>query len=485
MIEGVIMKRQEKYVLLFLLFALFVIRLYHINVPPVEIEESWRQADTQSMAWNFTNYDFHPFHPNLNYDGPLPNIPALEIQVTTFIIAILYKLFGHHYFLARLVPVVFFIISSLYLYLFARLHVGWRGAAFGLLVYGLFPINIYYSRAIMPESAALMFWTGGFYHFNLWVRRKQENRPHASHLIASAVFLSFAIMTKPTVVFVGIPMIYLCFEAFRWKWLRFRELWAYVLVTFTLSLSYYYFSVKYAEYKFALGIGRDLVLKKGLTAFYSPEAFHFFSENIPKTLGVIGFFLLFAGLFSLGRKQRVILVWFLAMLLEVILVVSPIRATYYLIFFAVPSALVIGNLLDRVFYKSAGMGLSILLCLAIGYNSYQQVKPMYTINEVVETQVKVVRELTAEGDLLVVGAFDPCVLSLADRRGWRYNLQKDFFQQENPSAELDDYIQNGAKYFVPIQGKIYGDKDGKIMDYIEERYPKKETIEGYPIYSLQ
>lgn len=65
-------------------------------------------------------------------------------------------------------------ISALYLYLLARLYLGWNGAAYSLLIYGILPINLYYSRAIMPESTALMFWIGGFYYFNRWII-KQNN----------------------------------------------------------------------------------------------------------------------------------------------------------------------------------------------------------------------------------------------------------------------------------------------------------------------
>jgi 4-amino-4-deoxy-L-arabinose transferase-like glycosyltransferase len=130
------MKIKEKYILTFLLALILSIRLYHVNIPPLENEESWRQADTESMAWNFADYDFNPLHPNLNYDGPLPNIPALELQVTTYLIAVLYKLFGHHYFLARIVPIVFFLISSVFLYLLARRHLSMRGAVLVFLFMG-------------------------------------------------------------------------------------------------------------------------------------------------------------------------------------------------------------------------------------------------------------------------------------------------------------------------------------------------------------
>jgi len=293
----------------------------------------------------------------------------------------------------------------------------------------------------MPESAALMFWIGGLYYFNLWVIEKGR----LVSLILSSVFLSFAIMTKPPVIFIAIPMLYLCYEHFRWRWLKFMELWGYALVTLTVPLLYYYLSANLAEYKFTVGIGRDIIFKKALTAFYSPEALHFFKENIPVSVGMVGFLLIFAGIFSVTKKQRVILIWFIAMLLEVIFIVSPIRAGYYLIFFTVPCALLIGNMFARIFYEPIGKVLSVVLVMALAYDSYYQVKPMYEKNEIMATQVKVVQEVTAEDELLVVGAFDPCLLSLADRRGWRFNIGIYSYIPKDPYEELDYYIVRGAK----------------------------------------
>lgn len=486
----------EKYAIFFLLLFLLVIRLYHLGAAPLEIEESWRQADTESIAWNFVSYDFNLFHPNFNYDGPLPNIPALEIQITTYIIAILYKLFGHYYFLARLVPGIFFILSAYYLYLLASIYMSWRGALFTVLIYGILPVNLYYSRAIMPESAALLFWIGGVYYFNIWILsrdreelqrfpRFKKRTPLSTTLTLSSCFLALAIMTKPPVVFVGIPMVYLCIQNFKWKWLKFPELWGYFFFTLGLPAVYYYYSTRIADYKFTLGIGKDIILQEAWAAFYSTEAIVFFKESAPKLIGYIGIFLLVAVLFVLTRKQAMLAVWLGAMVLEVMLIVGPIRALYYLIFLTVPWALLLGNLFDRMFSDSWGKVLCFIALIVIVKNSYDEVKPLYTINTVMQAQIEVVQKVTEQEDLLVVGSYDPCLLSMADRRGWRYNIENDQDIPEDPLDELSYYINKGAKYFVPIQGKVYGDDDGQIMNHIEENYPKIELMKGYPIYVLQ
>lgn len=474
------MNKQEKYFVLCLLAFILFMRLYQIDVAPVEIEESWRQADTESIARNFATYNSYIFQPNFNYDGPFPNIPALEIQVTTYLISLLYKTFGYHYFLARMVPIAFFMVSAIYLYLYARKHLGYSEAVFSLLIYGILPINLYYSRAIMPEAAALMFWIGGLYYFQEW----SEGR-NILKLVISSLLISLAIMTKPPVIIIGIPMLYICYKCFNWRWLRFPELWTYALVTLTLPLLYYSFSVSIADYKFTLGITNDIILQEAFQAFYSPQAYSFYMSNIPKTLSVTGVILIIAGSFAIARKNSVILVWFLAMVIEVILIVSAIRATYYLIFLAVTCSLLVGNLLARIFANPRGKIIALVLLLSIFVESIYYVKPMYTINNTIETQVRVVKLLTAYDDLLVVGSLDPCLLSLSDRRGWRFNIGIYPHIPESPYEELEYYLELGAKYFVPIQGKVYGDKDGQFIQYLEDTYRKIEPIPDYPIYVLE
>jgi hypothetical protein len=110
---------------------------------------------------------------------------------------------------------------------------------------------------------------------------------------------------------------------------------------------------------------------------------------------------------------------------------------------------------------------------------------MYTINTAMETQVRIVQEYTCRSDLLIVGSLDPCILSLSDRRGWRFNIGIYPDIPETDLEELNYYIKNGAKYFVPIQGMIYKDENGEVLEYLNIKYERIEAVEGYPIYKLQ
>lgn len=477
--KSAILKR-DNYLLLLILAALLILRLYHIGTAPLEIEESWRQADTASIARNFVQYRFNILYPNFNYDGPFPNVPALEFQVTTFAIAIMYSLFGFNYLWARLVPIFFFMLSAIFLYLFSKKYLGQSGAIFSLIIYGALPINVYYSRAIMPEAAGLMFFIGSLYCFDCWISSKK-----LAILFLSSILTALAIMTKPMTVFIAIPMLYLLIRQCRWNWLLSKELWVFALLAFGIALTYYYVSISIADYKFSQGLAQNVLFKKLPAAITDLDAYNYLGKKLIVLVTPVGILLALIGLLSFNPQQSVILVWLAAMTLELVLVVTSIRMFYYFIFFSVPCSILIGQGLAYLYGKLQTKAFSLILLMLFLLNSYLIVKPMYTLNTTMETQVKIVQEYTDKSDLLILGSFDPCLLDLSDRRGWRFNLGVYPDLPENDLEELDYYIRNGAKYFVPIQGIIYKDENGEILEYLDSNYERIEAVKGYPIFKLQ
>ena len=472
--------KRDTITFLLIIVALIIIRLYHIDTAPLEIEESWRQADTESIARNFAQYKFNILYPNLNYDGPFPNVPALEFQITTFAIAILYKLFGFSCLWARLIPICFFMTSAILLYFFAKKHLGQTGAIFSLIVYGTLPINVYYSRAIMPEAAGLMFFIGSLYCFDCWITSKR-----LAVLLLSSIFTALAIMTKPITIFITIPMFYLLIRQYKWRWLLKKELWLFAFLALGLAFTYYSASISIADYKFSQGLAQDVLFKKLPTAITDPAAYSFIGKKLIVVLTPAGIALAILGLLNFSRQQSVMLVWFAAMSLELVLVVTSIQIYYYFIFFSVPCSILIGQGLAHLYGKLQTKAFSIILLTLFLLNSYVLTKPMYSINTAMETQVRIVQEYTDKEDLLIIGSLDPCLLGLSDRRGWRFNIGIYPNIPDNDLEELNYYIENGAKYFVPIQGRIYKDENGEMLKYLDMSYERIEAVKGYAIYKLQ
>ncbi|UUZ83916.1 glycosyltransferase family 39 protein [Paenibacillus sp. P26] len=270
---------------------------------------------------------FNIFYPQLNYDGPSPNYVQLELQITTYLIAILYQLFGYHYALARIVPVLFFMGSAFFLYRIGRLYFPERTALFAVALYGVLPLNILYSRAIMPESAALFFMLGAFVFFTLWIRRDR-----LLLLLLAGLFTGVVAAEKIPTLFIGIPMLAMTMAKYKLRMLWKRELWLFAFLALVLPLLYFGWLGTVAESAFVSGIASKHVLPEMFSAIGTPEAWRFFYQELPSAFTWAGLILVPLGLLRLKwREAYPIGVWAAAMIVELVTVVAVIKFDYYLI----------------------------------------------------------------------------------------------------------------------------------------------------------
>ncbi|WP_248926001.1 ArnT family glycosyltransferase [Paenibacillus hamazuiensis] len=468
--------RSSKKLLVFFIFLfILLLRIPNISNSPYEYD-SWRQSDTESIAYNFAEAKFNIFYPEFNYDGPPPNYVQLEFQITTFLIALLYKWFGYHYALARTVPIVFFIGSAIFLYCIGKQQYSRRTAVLAVLLYGISPVNILYSRAIMPESAALFFFMGAFHFFSLWIKNERF-----SVLMLAGLFTALAIAEKVPTIFVGIPMIVMALVKYKTKALTEWKLWLFLLISLVPPYVYFQWSYSIAEHKFVSCIASKHVLPDMLTAVFSETAMHFFYKELPAAFTGCAIVLFVAGLITIDwRKHYAVGAWALAMILELMTVVAVIKFNYYLILISPPVALLGAAFLSYLYQKKLGpvwvAGLLAIICLS----GFGHIRPMFDSQHTdVIKQGRLVQELTDQNDLIVVGTDDPSLLNAARRKGWRVTNAI----PEDSIAELQYFINHGAKYFVPLKGFIYGD-DGKLKRYLEMHFKKITLEDGYTVYKL-
>jgi 4-amino-4-deoxy-L-arabinose transferase-like glycosyltransferase len=443
------------------------------------------------MARNFAEHRFNVWFPQLNYQGPMPNYAQLELQITTGLIAVLYELFGYHYALARLVPISFFMGSALFVYRIALRHFSPFVAGLSVVLYGLLPLNVLYSRAIMPESAALFFYTGAFYWFGEWIARGKR-----SLLFVSALFTALAVCEKVPAVFVGIPMIVMVLVKYGWRAAFRWELWAFVALALLPPYTYYRWLGTVAESAFVSGIASKHILPTMASATHAKEAWAFFASELPKAFTWCGLALFLLGLamalFRL-RSHLAICAWTFAMLVELATIVAVIRFNYYLIFIgplvALLGAYALGRLFERAWtsgrarklHKAAAVGIVAAISV-LTFESFATVAPVIGLqNEEVIRQAAVVGRYSASDDLIVTGTDDPSLLNASHRAGWRVTNSN----PEDPIAELDYFVREGAAYFVPLKGYIDGDPEGRLKMYLNERFVKLEADTEYYIYKLR
>ena len=479
--DSTLLRRRQLLIIILIFLLIFISRLPYINNCPAEVGDLWRQPDTESIARNFIKYDFNIFYPQLNYDGAPPNHVQLEFQITTFFIAILYKIFGYHFWLARLVPISFFMLSVYFLYLLAKMFFSLPQALAVIIIYSMFPINIYFSRTIMPESALLCFFNGSFYFFLKWL----DDDKDFTTLTISAIFTCLAISQKPMAAFMGLAMIALCFEKFAYCIYKKWQLLAFAAIALIPNAFYFIWSGKIAEQKFVSGIAFKHILPEFLTAMTSQEALKFYITKLPEAFGIPVLVLALISIFILIKKERPILYWAVAMLLEVVLIVSVIKFPYYLIMLTPILALLAGKLLGLLWCKSYRAKAVLLLFLFVFvYNSYASTMKQFEVRHDLIKAAEIIDTYTKPQDLIIIGTFNPVLLSLSDRAGWRANLyNKDCIPQETVK-EMSYFIGQGADYFLLYQNYIYGDNGGYIK-YLDEHFDKKAYGKDVILYSLK
>ncbi|WP_246589385.1 ArnT family glycosyltransferase [Desertibacillus haloalkaliphilus] len=476
--------RKQIWITILLFVFIFAMRLPYLSNSPIETGESWRQSDTESMARNFVVDYFHILYPQLNYDGSPPNIAQLEFQLTTYLIALLYQTFGFHYELARLVPTLFFIGSAYFLYLLAKKYFSVEVAWMAILFYGLFPVNLFYSRAIMPESAALFFFIASFYVFSEWIERERNWL-----IFVSAILTALAISIKTPTIFVGLAMILMAIVKYKEKIVTAWQLWLFALVALVPPAIYFTWLDTVAEFTFVTGIGTKHILPEFTTAIFSSEAGDFFREHLPSSFTVFALVLGVIGALTINwHHQYPIGFLLLAVLLEVTTIVAVIQFNYYLIFLGPVLALVAAKALAVLLdFEYGHIGIALVL-MVFAVSSYGHVNERFMVKEDILKQAEVIKQYTEADDLIVIGTFSPDLLNASERKGWRANIDYYDHIPTGPEDELNYFIEHGARYFFPKRGYIYNDGDLTYRNYLEDNFEKIEVqLEGedYSFYQLE
>lgn len=463
-------KNNKKYV--YILFAvLLTVRLICITNPPFDYS-SWRQCDTDSIARNFVEYKFNIFYPQLNYDGPMPNYVQLELGITPFIIGLLYKLFGYSIVLARLVPVSFFMGSCFYLYLIIKRYSGFMEAIMSVLIYGLLPINIVYSRNIMPESALMFFTIGCIYYFTLWIDTEKRR-----YYILSAIFTCLTVLTKVPAGLIGIPMIYLCIRKYGMKVFERYELYLFPVIVLGIPYAYFRFLGKIAEQKFVEGIGISIILPNLLSSIFKVNnIIYLWEQFISKVFTIPGIILFLLGIILKLKKVETFYYWWLAAAaIHIILVDGVIHLDYYLMFITPIISIFMGLACAEVINEKKYIFIVYIAIGLIVLNDSIFMKPAYALqNEYIEIGNFVSRK-TLKTDLIIIDRDSPELFYSCSRSGWR--LYGDMLTMEN----VNRLKGQGAAYLV-LSHKDINNK--ALIDSLNVRYVRIIIPGGYSIYKL-
>jgi len=446
------LRLQTKQVIYFLIFLSLVVRTFDLFSPIVGVQ-SWRQADTAAMARNFYEEDFNIFYPQIDWRGNTTGYVESEFPIYQFTIAALYKIFGVHESIGRLISIFFSIISIYLLYKVVLMLIDKKTALWAAFIYSVLPLNIFYSRVFMPEPMLIMSILSGIYFFIRWIGSQR-----LLHYALSLVFITIACLIKIPTLYIGLPIGFLAFQKYKWK------------VFIKPALLFYSFFVMlflYLWYSHAHQIFLDTGLSFGIWGYgtdkwgnwdfiFTWEYINgvFFKNIAEKHLTWVGFIFCLIGLIKFFRykEYRFFYSWIAAGLIYLVIVAKGnYFHDYYQLPIIIPITVFIGSAIAKYFdssilsnYRKTLLYASlVVLFLLSGVRliDYFGREDLSKNNKYILAENTLV--LTKPGSIVIaVSSYDPMLLYNAHKKGW----------QSFPSELNEEYILEkkklGAKYIL-------------------------------------
>lgn len=143
--------------LLAMVIVLFFANYYSKTLffPPCA-NHQWRQADCLSIAKNYYEEGMHFFQPKIHYQGPEEGKAVSELPILNYTAASLWKVFGEHEFIYRLMEYLLYILSIFVLFNTIGVYLGsWLLAFFSVSILLTSPLLTYYSLNFLADVPAL------------------------------------------------------------------------------------------------------------------------------------------------------------------------------------------------------------------------------------------------------------------------------------------------------------------------------------------
>ena len=192
-------QRNNRGLLLLILAGAAVLRLLYIDQPFVDAV-AWRQADDATIADNFFRGHLNIFLPEISYDGRGPSYVGYEFQLTTYLAALLYHLFGQVDWVGRGIAVVFGVWGIFAFYNLVRRAFSDVQALVSCAVFAVMPGGIYVDRSFIPDPVMVSLVITSF-----WMLLAYLQDGSTRCLCLAVITGVLGILTKISGLIVGLP----------------------------------------------------------------------------------------------------------------------------------------------------------------------------------------------------------------------------------------------------------------------------------------
>ncbi len=141
----------------------FVVRLYGITQPPLEVVHNWRQCTVAMVARNFAEVDHNILYPRLDIDGANSGIEGMEFPLFNYLIFITSEIFGYQHWYGRLINLLVSSLCIWYFFLLVRKFWNHQMALYAVVILEA-SMWFVYMRKMMPDTFSVSLILIGVYY---------------------------------------------------------------------------------------------------------------------------------------------------------------------------------------------------------------------------------------------------------------------------------------------------------------------------------
>lgn len=490
-----------------IIFLGFAMRLYGANLPLVDSHQI-RQAQTAMVARNLYEDNMNIFRTRLDFFGNVPGYIIMEFPLMHGITALLYYIFGVHEMIGRLVSVVFSVGAMFLMYMLARQFLAKAGAFAALILFTFSPMNIFFSRAFMPESSMMFFVIGAIYFFLKWLEKKSQ----VVYLVA-IIFAALACLTKPTAAIIFAPIITAWFIKDKWNLFRRFDFWLYIflatmpLILWAVYANYSNSKISYCTWGFAANWAEIISTRGGIIGhWFSPKFYAFVGGSVMfLLLTPIGFAGTAAGVLCVkkGYYRNILYIWLGAIVIYFYLLAGPNSGHIYYHLHLLPLAAIFfgfavewllskAEFIKAMFSKRAavwsGLIFISLVLAGYGFGYLKYFKYMYSNRMPYVLEISEIIKKNTPNNRFILDNESGLLTSVISY--YSYSKARVFIVTDTAIADLESLRSLGATTFVTMEtaygSSIQTTKGNKeFWRYLNEKYRPLAITEHYFIFDLR
>ena len=493
-------------VLLGIFFVALIFRLWGVTNPLLDFH-GWRQTLTATMSYNFYVGEMDILKPTPSI---INSIYHFEFPLYTYLVALLYKVFGFHEALGRLVAIAFSMGSIYFIYLLGKRYFDETSAQIACAFYAILPFSVYYSRTFMPESAMLFFSVAMIYMFARWLDTQQWKHFFWAVLLAACTFL-----VKLPTLYMGGPLLFLAWNKYRGNIIYQGKLYLFVsLILIPPGLWYSYVSRLQFEAYGDSNIWLDML--KDIEVLFTLRYWKliFWTRLVEKMFAFTVFPFLILGMIAhTQNKERYVLhIWFFSVCAYFVIAAKYNFIHEYYQVPIIPVGCLFAGKFVADFYrknasvdwkKSAKVWAVLIMILFIPIHSIYKLNKRLNYGDTYLKFGEEIRKNSNPNDLIIVGQNNgsPKIFYYGQRKGWaltrfrklnpldltklvdkRNGWGVTFDYRLNPKA-ITRYINEGARLFVMI-GEEFEEKDSALKKFLTSHHKHIKNDNGLIMFKL-